>query len=188
LTKQKLGRILDLIIKYELLLLAAGIPMLVLPRSYLWKWQQGLSAYAPLGGKGAGGQGGWGDGGDKERRSKGTGTQLPNRLDNAGVSDLLISGDQGSLVSQGFAYDHPVVHLRDSSHMQKTTSGAEIEGQYPVVIGHSDATQDLTDVNIMSPSLDCENDFGQHDSRNQQGCLTVLYCGESRLRYRSKPR
>lgn len=47
--KRKAGRIFDSIIKYELLLLAAAIPVLVLPRSYLWKWRQGLTAYAPLG-------------------------------------------------------------------------------------------------------------------------------------------
>jgi O-antigen ligase len=49
LVKQKTGGVFDFVIKYELLLLAAGIPVLVLPRSYLWKWQQGLSTYAPLG-------------------------------------------------------------------------------------------------------------------------------------------
>ena len=47
--KRKTGRVLDFVIKYELLLLAAAVPVLVLPRSYLWKWQQGLTAYAPLG-------------------------------------------------------------------------------------------------------------------------------------------
>jgi hypothetical protein len=51
--KRKAGRVFNFIIKYELLLLAAAIPVLVLPRSYLWKWQQGLSTYAPLGGEAA---------------------------------------------------------------------------------------------------------------------------------------
>ena len=53
LVKRKAGGVFDLIIKYELLLLAAAIPLLVLPRSYLWKWRQGLSAYAPLGSEAA---------------------------------------------------------------------------------------------------------------------------------------
>jgi hypothetical protein len=94
LAKRKAGRIFNLIIKYELLLLAAAVPVLILPCSYLWKWQQGLSAYAPVGGKGAeelggrgageqgsGGareQGGWGDGerGDKENLPT-----CPHRMD-----------------------------------------------------------------------------------------------------------
>jgi hypothetical protein len=71
LVKRKAGKIFDSIIKYELLLLAAATPVLVLPRSYLWKWQQGLSAYAPVGGKGAGGQGSKGSRGDMERGRRG---------------------------------------------------------------------------------------------------------------------
>jgi len=59
------------IIKYGLLILAAGIPVLVLPRSYLWKWQQGLSTYAPVGDKGSGGAGGQGSGGAEGQKSRG---------------------------------------------------------------------------------------------------------------------
>jgi O-antigen ligase len=49
LVRGEANRILDFIIRYELLLLAVAVPVLVLPRSYLWRWQQGLNAYAPLG-------------------------------------------------------------------------------------------------------------------------------------------
>jgi len=41
---------------------------------------------------------------------------LPNCLDNARFSDLLVFRDQGSLVSQGFAHDHPIVHFRDRGY------------------------------------------------------------------------
>ncbi len=53
--KRNTGRLLDLIIKHQLVLLAAAVPVLVLPRSYLWKWQQGLTTYAPLGDEAAAG-------------------------------------------------------------------------------------------------------------------------------------
>lgn len=38
----------DTILEYELLLLAVALPILVLPRSYVWKFQRGLNTYARL--------------------------------------------------------------------------------------------------------------------------------------------
>lgn len=46
--KTRLKSSADSVLDHELLLLAVALPILVLPRAYIWKFQRGLNAYAPL--------------------------------------------------------------------------------------------------------------------------------------------
>ncbi len=39
---------INLVLDEEVLLLVIAIPLLILPRSYLWQWQRGLTHYAPV--------------------------------------------------------------------------------------------------------------------------------------------